>query len=117
MNAKKLALLIQEACEEKKGVEPLIMDVRKLTNVADYFILVHGSSDRHVRTIADNVIEQVQKAGIKPYHVEGLNSAKWILLDYGTVIVHVFYYEARKFYHLERLWGDAKIIKEKPLFA
>ena len=111
MNSKSLASLVRLACEEKQGIDPLVLDVRKLTDIADYFVLAHGSSDRHVRTLADSILESLDEKKVKPLHVEGMNGAKWVLLDYGTVIAHVFYYETRKFYNLERLWGDAKIVK------
>ena len=106
--------------DEKKGLEPLILDLRGLTDIADYFVVVHGTSDRHVLTLADGVEDYLRTKKVKPLHVEGRKEATWILLDYGSVIVHVFHYETRAFYNLERLWGDAKIVKvasdnEKPV--
>ena len=117
MNSRQLALRILKACEDKKGVNPLIIDIRKLTDIADYFILVNGASDRHVRTIADGIVESLESSGIEPLHREGLNEAKWVLIDYGVVMAHVFYYETRRFYNLERLWGDGKIIKPRQKHA
>ena len=111
MNARQIVVLARSASEEKKGIDPLILDLRKLTDIADFFLLVHGTSDRHVRTIADAVIEFVGRKKIWPLHAEGLKDATWILVDYGAVIVHVFHHETRKFYNLERLWGDAKIVE------
>ena len=111
MDAKQLALAVRFAADEKKGLDPLILDIRKLTDIADYFVLVHGTSDRHVRTIADSVLDHLYRKKMKPAHVEGRGEARWVLLDYGHVIVHIFHYEARQFYNLERLWGDAKIVK------
>ena len=113
MNSKQIALLAKWASEEKKAEDPLILDLRKLTDVADFFLLVHGNSDRHVRTIADSVFDQLVLKKMKPLHVEGRSDATWILLDYGSVIVHVFHHATRKFYNLERLWGDAKILDGK----
>lgn len=110
MNSKRLALLARSASEGKKGVDPLILDIRKLTDLADFFVVVHGTSNRHVRTIADAIVDGLYIKKIKPLHIEGRNEATWILLDYGAVIVHVFHHETRKFYNLERLWGDAKMI-------
>ena len=112
MNAKRLALFAKAASEDKKGIDPLILDLRGLTDVADYFVLVHGNSDRHVRTIADAVLDSLAVKKIKPLHVEGKNEASWILLDYGVVMIHVFHYAIRQFYSLERLWGDAKVIAD-----
>ena len=116
LNSKQLAFLIQDACEEKKGIDPLVIDVRKLTDIADYFVLVHGTSDRHVRTIADSIVDSLEKSRVKPIHQEGMNEAKWILVDYGAVMAHVFYYETRSFYNLERLWGG-EIVKPKQKHA
>lgn len=113
MNARQIALSARSASEDKKGIEPLILDIRSLTDIADYFFLVHGTSDRHVRTIADAIVEQLSEKKVEPLHVEGRRDAIWILLDYGSVIVHVFHHQARKFYSLERLWGDAKIVRAK----
>lgn len=110
MNAKQLALFVLEASEDKKGIDPLILDVRKLIDFTEFFFVVHGTSDRHVRTIADAVLDQLHAKKVKPLHVEGRNEATWVLLDYGSIMVHVFHHETRKFYNLERLWGDAKIV-------
>jgi ribosome-associated protein len=117
LNSRQLAFRIQDAIEEKKGIDPVIIDIRKLTDIADYFVLVHGTSDRHVRTIADGVVESLGSYKIKPFHQEGMSEAKWILVDYGSVIVHIFYHETRKFYNLERLWGDGKTVKPKQKHA
>lgn len=111
MNSKQLVLATYSASEDKKGIEPLVLDIRSLTDIADYFLLVHGNSDRHVRTIADGIVDYLDTKKIKPVHVEGLKESNWVLIDYGSVIVHVFYYQTRQFYNLERLWGDAKIVK------
>lgn len=111
MNSKQLILAAQSASEDKQGIDPLILDIRSLTDIADYFLLVHGNSDRHVKTIADGIIDHLYVKKIKPVHVEGLKEANWILVDYGSVMIHVFHYQTRQFYNLERLWGDAKIVK------
>lgn len=91
-------------------MDPLILDIRKLTDIADFFLLVHGTSDRHVRTIAEGILEFLSRKKIRPLHVEGMQEATWILIDYGSVIVHIFHYERRKFYNLERLWGDTRMV-------
>lgn len=113
LTSKQLVLHARVASEEKKGVDPLILDLRKLTDIADFFLIVHGTSDRHVRTIADAVEEHLARKKAKPIHVEGRNNASWVLLDYGDVIVHVFHHQMRKFYNLERLWGDARVVTVK----
>lgn len=100
-----------KAVEDKKGIDPVVLDVRKVTDIADYFLIVHGTSDRHVRTIADGIVDVLSGHGIDPNHVEGLTNGKWVLIDYSDIIVHVFYHETRKYYNLERLWGEAKTVK------
>ena len=115
LNDKKIATLAAFATEEKRGVDPVVLDLRSLSDAADYFVIVGGTSDRHVRTLAEAVIDRLREKKVKPHHVEGLNGSNWVLVDYGTVIVHVFHHETRTFYNLERLWGDAKklTVKEK----
>ena len=111
MNSKQLISEAYHASEDKKGIDPLILDIRKISDIADFFLLVHGNSDRHVRTIADGIIEALHHKKEKPYHVEGLKESNWILIDYSSVIIHIFHYQTRQFYNLERLWGDAKVVK------
>jgi len=111
LNSKQLILAAHSASEDKKGIDPLILDIRNLTDIADYFLLVHGNSDRHVRTIADGIMDHLYTQKAKPVHVEGLKESSWILVDYGSVMIHVFHYQTRQFYSLERLWGDAKVLK------
>jgi len=96
---------------EKKGLNVLKIDLRKLENrVADYFIICHATTGTQVRAISDSVDDIVRKkAGEKPNHIEGLDNCFWVLLDYSNVIVHVFQEEYRNFYSLESLWADASI--------
>ena len=107
MQAKRIALLAREAAEDKKAEETVVMDVGKLTSLAHYFLVAHGNSDRHVRAIAQNIMSVMEDNEQKLWHKEGLDSGQWVLLDYGPVIIHIFYKEIREFYNLERLWGDA----------
>ena len=111
LNSRSLALLACSALREKQGFDPVILDIRKLTAIADYFVLVHGNSQRHVRTLSDTTLEWLGAKKVEPGHVEGLNEARWVLLDYGSVIVHVFHRDTRAFYNLERLWGEAKTVR------
>lgn len=113
MNSKELACLARFASEEKQGIDPVLLDLRKLTDIADFFLLVHGTSDRHVRALADQVVEFLGGKKVWPLHVEGMKDATWVLIDYGAVIVQVFRHDTRKFYNLERLWGDAKIVEAR----
>ena len=108
MQPKRIALLSRDAALDKKAENPVILDVGKLTSVARYFVITHGNSDRHVKAIAENIIDTAKSKHLKVYHREGLEDGRWVLLDLGNVLVHVFYRETRDFFGLERLWGDAK---------
>ena len=98
---------------DRKGVDMLVMDLRGISNATDYFLVVSGTSDMHVRSIAEHVIEELKKEGHRPSHVEGLRTGRWVLIDYIDFVVHVFHPAAREFYQLERLWiqpaGDVEI--------
>ena len=111
MQPKRIALLARQAAEDKQAVDPIILDVAKLTSAANYFFIAHGNSDRQVRAIAEHIVETLKKKAEWPWHVEGLASGEWVLVDYGTVLVHVFYRETRSFYSLETLWGDSARVK------
>ncbi len=107
MQPKKIAFLAREAALDKKAEDPILLDVAKLTSLAHHFLIMHGNSDRHVKAVAHGIIDSLDAAGIKVWHREGLESGQWVLLDFGSLIVHVFYKEVREFYGLERLWGHA----------
>lgn len=106
-------MIAREAADAKLAVDPVILDISRLTSVAHYFVITHGNSDRHVRAIAENVQFELEKEGVSAWHLEGLGEGRWALLDYGSVIVHVFHRETREFYGLERLWGTAPLLKHK----
>lgn len=95
------------ACSERKAVDGLVLDLRQISDATDYFVIVSGTSDRHVRGIAEHVIETLLAAGVRPYQVEGLQQGRWVLVDYVDFVVHVFHPTLRSFYQLEGLWGDA----------
>ena len=105
-----LDLYIQ-AVTGKKAMNPVVLDVRGLTSVSDVFIICSGRSNRQVLAIADNIQVKLKNHGIKPLSVEGKKEGHWVLLDYGHVVIHVFYEPVRTFYDLEGLWIDAKRIK------
>jgi len=88
----------------------VILDLIKLTTIAHYFVIMHGNSDRHVKALAEHIIDSLKAHEVKAFHVEGLQEGRWVLLDFGSVIAHVFYREARDFYALERLWGEARAV-------
>ena len=107
MQPKKIALLARELGLDKKAESPVILNLGKLTSVAHYFVVLHGNSDRHVRAIAQHIVDSLKAQKVKLWHLEGMDTAQWVLLDFGDVIVHIFYAPVREFYNLERLWGDA----------
>ena len=107
MQPKRIALLARDAADATQAVDPVILDISRLTSIAHYFVIAHGNSDRHVRAIAQNIQEELEKDKVPVWHLEGLSEGRWVLLDYGSIIVHVFYRDLREFYGLERLWGNA----------
>lgn len=110
---KKLSEIVVKGMQEKKAIDIVVMDLRKVKNaVADFFVICSGNSDKQIDAIADSVDEQVYKAfNENPWHIEGKNNKEWMLLDYINVVVHVFRKDRRDFYGLETLWGDADIIQ------
>lgn len=107
------AELIHQACEaasNKKAKDIRVLDISAISPIADYFIICSGSSTIQVRAIADEMEEKLSLSGFSPYHKEGYDSSRWVLLDYGNVIIHVFHEEDRAFYGLERLWADAQVV-------
>ena len=111
MQPKRIAELAWKAAEEKQAVDPVVLDISRLTTIAHYFIVTHGNSDRHVRAIAQNIQEVLEKEGLRLWHLEGVSEGRWVLLDYGSLIIHVFLRDLREFYGLERLWGNAHLVK------
>lgn len=111
MDTEAFNALIIEAIEDVKGSRIAKLDLRALEEAsADYYIICQGDSSTQVKAIADNITKRLkQESGVLPNHVEGAMGAKWILVDYFTTIVHVFYPETRTFYELEELWSDANI--------
>ena len=101
------ASAIAEAALDKKCLQLVALDMREVTSVADTFLLMTGTSDRHARSIADGIVECVRASGEKPLGVEGYDEGRWVLIDLGDVIVHVFQEKVREAYDLERLWSDA----------
>lgn len=89
-----------------------MLDLRDLTDIAEFFVILSGKSNIHVQSIYEGIVKRVEESlGVKPDHVEGLRLGRWILLDYGDVVVHIFYKEFREYYDLEGLWIDAKRIE------
>ncbi len=97
---------IVKALDDKKGNDIKVIKIDELTVVADYFVLVTGNSNTHIRALADEVEFQLEEAGLKPDHIEG-RATGWVVMEYAGVIVHIFTEESRNYYNLERLWEDA----------
>ncbi|MDV5121775.1 MAG: ribosome silencing factor [Candidatus Scalindua sp.] len=97
--------------DKKKAQNIIILDISKLTSVTRYFVICTGINERQLYTIADEVEKELKKLSIKKFGIEGYREAKWILIDYGDVIVHLFDKEMRSYYDLELLWGDASRVK------
>ena len=111
MNSRKLAELIAQLSLEKKAEDVLILDLKGLTTITDYFVICSGETDIQVKAISDNIMEKLKQQKINVWHTEGYESLNWVLLDLVDVVVHIFKPEIRAFYALEKLWGDAEITK------
>jgi ribosome-associated protein len=107
MDTKQIALAAAKALDEKKGVGIKLLEVTEVTTLAEYFLICTGTSNTHVNTLCDAVEEAVENCGEPLLHREGHRSGTWVLLDFGSLVCHVFTDETRSFYDLERLWNDA----------
>lgn len=109
-NSREMAKLAYEALADKKAQDIKIINIEEVSVLADYFIIASGSNRNQIQAMADNVDEVLHKAGYPVRQTEGYNTANWILMDFGDLIVHVFDSENRLFYDLERIWRDGKSI-------
>ncbi len=107
-SAHALLIAAAEAAVSKKAADLVALDLRTLDGVADYFLICSGSSEPQVKAIAEAVEDQLRARGAKPWHIEGREGRRWVLLDFVDVVVHVFHEKTREYYLLERLWGDAR---------
>lgn len=110
MNSREIMETVVKCMDSKKAVDIKVLDISKITTMADYFVICQGGSTTQMKAIADEVDEKLSLAGIKPFGREGMNTAYWILMDYSDVIVHIFSSESRSFYSIENLWSDAEIV-------
>ncbi len=121
MTSKELATKIAQLLDDKKAGDVKVMHIENLTVLADYFVVCTGNATTHVKALSDEVEFKLKEEGIYPLNIEGYNAANWILMDYGSVIVHIFLEETRGFYSIERLWADASLLEipgigeEKPV--
>ena len=107
METREKTAFIKSILEDKKGIDVEVLNLTEISSITDSFVIASGTSVPHIKALCDYVEEGLSEKGIDPLRVEGYNSAKWILLDYGDVLVHIFSEEARQFYSLEWLWADA----------
>jgi ribosome-associated protein len=103
--------VVVEAAIERNAREPIILDLRGISDVTDFFVIASGDSDTHTRAISENVADRAKQAGFRPVGVEGQNQGQWVLMDFVGLVVHVFLGPVRDFYKLENLWGDAPSIE------
>ncbi|MBO5283529.1 MAG: ribosome silencing factor [Lachnospiraceae bacterium] len=113
--SKTMAKLAIEALEDKKAEDIRIIDISQVSVIADYFIIAGGSNRSQIQALCDNVEEKLGRAGYHVRQVEGYDTANWILMDFGDVIVHVFDKENRLLYDLERIWGDGRQVSKEDL--
>ncbi len=106
MQSEQLKDLALAAMDDMKGKDVRVMDVRELTDITDYMVVVSGSSDRHVKAIADKIVDTLREQNLRPLGVEGREHSNWVLLDFGDLVIHVMHPEARRFYDLEGLWSE-----------
>lgn len=98
-------------CEDRKAENCVVLDMKQLTPITDYFVICHGNNERQVQAIARSVKEELEKKGFDVKRLEGFEQARWILIDIDTVICHIFHKDERSYYNLERLWGDATYVE------
>lgn len=106
--------LAVEAALDRKALHLTVLDLDKVSDFTEAFMICSGSNERQVQAIADSIVDSLRSRGVRPLHVEGLTGGRWVLLDYGgDMVIHVFLDETRQFYSLERLWGDAEDVTSR----
>ncbi len=111
MTAPEVVSVLERAADlalKSKAQDVISLDLQGISSATDFFLLATGTSDVHVKAIADQILDELREEGVRPNHVEGLQGGQWVLLDYIDLVIHVFHYTKRQFYQLEELWGDAK---------
>ncbi|CAM3243819.1 ribosome silencing factor [Paenibacillus lupini] len=99
------------AADDKKAQRIVALNLKEISLVADYFVICHGNSDTQVQAITTEIRKQAESRGVRVRGIEGMDSARWVLIDLGDVIVHVFHRDERDYYNIERLWSDAKVVE------
>ncbi|MFD1177706.1 ribosome silencing factor [Paenibacillus puldeungensis] len=100
-----------QAADDKKAMNIVALDLKGISLIADYFVICHGNSDTQVQAIATEIRKRAHEAGAHVRGLEGMDSARWVLMDLGDVVVHIFHRDEREYYNIERLWSDAKIVE------
>ena len=113
-SSKEKAFFCARAALDHKAIDLAILEVKNLSSFTDYFVISSGNSDRQVQAIASHIEEKLGKQGLHPLGIEGKREGRWVLLDYGDVVIHIFYHPIRDFYDLERLWSDAPRVELPP---
>lgn len=109
--SERLMNTVVEALKEKKGIDIVTLHLEEVSLMADYFVISHGNSPTQVKSLAEEVKEKIEEHGFQVKRIEGMETARWVLIDAGDVIVHIFHREDRAYYNLERLWSDAKVVE------
>ena len=110
LESEKLAKTIVDLIVGKLGEDVLLLDIRPVSMIADHFVICHGASERQIQAIHEGILTELKEMGIRPLHSEGTPASGWLLVDYGSVIVHIFLPQTRQYYSLEQLWKDAKTV-------
>jgi ribosome-associated protein len=113
MQANELQQRIHDLLDDAKAQNIVVLDVHKISSIADYMIIATGTSTRHVSAVADNLIDSLKKDGIRAWGIEGQDTGEWVLVDFGDVIVHIMQAETRDFYQLEKLWSGTEAAEKE----
>ncbi len=117
LNSHEVLMLVARAADDKRAEDILALNMQGLSSIADYFVICHGNSDKQVQAIAREIKDKAQENEIEVKRLEGFDAAKWVLIDLGDVIVHVFHRDERSYYNLEKLWGDAPLENVSEAFS
>ena len=109
LKEKELLVTVSKAADDKRAEDIVVLDMKGISLITDYFLVCHGNSDKQVQAIAREMKEKAEEKGYTVKHLEGFDDAKWVLVDLGDVVAHVFHRDERGYYNLERLWGDAPL--------
>ncbi|MCL6456692.1 MAG: ribosome silencing factor [Gorillibacterium sp.] len=111
MTNEQLLDLVWDAADSKKAVDLIALDLMEISPIADYFLICHGNSETQVQAISNEIRKRAEEQGTRVRGVEGMDKGRWVLIDLGDVVAHVFHRDDREYYHIERLWSDAKAVE------